>query len=360
MKKPTFKISDFLTDLKERLNIDGQMILLLGIFSILMVFFTIMGDKFLTIRSFTSMGFQLPEIGILALAMMVSIFIGGINLSINATANLGAVLAGYFLFQMFPPEDTGQIAQIFTQINFPADVEGGGYTIYIAIAILIPIVVGILTGIINGYLVGYLSVPPILATLATLSLFTGISTGLTKGRTITGFPINFEIIGAETLLGIPIPFIIFLLMTAVTYIILNHTTLGFKMKMLGTNPTASEFSGINNKAVIMKTYIYSGLLSSIAGIIVMSRTMSAAYEYGSKTYVLFSILIAVLAGMSPGFGNVINIFISVLILQILSTGFHMILLGVRGSSFFKDFSWGILLILIFVINYFVRGRKAEE
>ena len=111
MKKPTFKIPDFLTDLKERLNIDGQMILLLGIFSVLMVFFTIMGDKFLTVRSFTSMGFQLPEIGILALAMMVSIFIGGINLSINATANLGAVLAGYFLFQMFPPEDTGQIAQ---------------------------------------------------------------------------------------------------------------------------------------------------------------------------------------------------------------------------------------------------------
>ena len=60
--------------------------------------------------------------------------------------------------------------------------------------------------------------------------------------------------------------------------------------------------------------------------------------------------------------NVVPVFIlfAIIILQILSTGFHMILLGVRGSSFFKDFSWGILLILIFVINYFVRGRKAEE
>lgn len=347
----------FLKNTKEKASIDGQTMLLIGIFTTLMVFFSTMEGRFLTERTFSSMGFQIAEIGLLALAMMVSILVGGINLSINATANLGAVLAGYYLFTVFPPVDTGEVAQIFTQINFPAD---GNNSIYIFIAILIPIVVGIVTGIINGYLVGYLSVPPILATLATLSLFTGISTGITKGRTITGFPPNFELIGAKSMLGIPIPFIIFLVMTVVTYLVLNQTTLGFKMKMLGTNPIASEFSGINNRSVIMQTYILSGILSSIAGIIVMSRTMSAAYEYGSKTYVLFSILIAVLAGMAPGFGSVLNVFISVLILQILSTGFHMVLLGVRGSSFFKDFSWGILLIIIFIVNYFVRKRKAQE
>lgn len=92
----------------------------------------------------------------------------------------------------------------------------------------------------------------------------------------------------------------------------------------------------------------------------MSRTMSAAIEYGSTTYVLLTILISVLAYIIPGFGSVLNIFIAVLILQILSTGFHMFLLGVRGSSFFKDFSWGILMILIFIINFFTRGRKSEE
>jgi len=350
------KTNKFIKKIKYLLLKDGQFVLLIGIFTALMVFFSIMENGFLTARTFTSMGFQIAEIGLLALAMMVSILIGGINLSINATANLGAVLAGYFLFRMFPPVDTGEIAQIFTQINFPID---GNHTIYVAIAILIPLIVGAVTGIINGYLVGYLSVPPILATLATLSLFTGISTGLTKGRTITGFPPDFELIGATDIFGIPIPFIIFLVMTVVMYFILNHTTLGFKMKMLGTNPTASEFSGINNRAVIMKTYILSGIMSSISGIVVMSRTMSAAYEYGSKTYVLFSILIAVLAGMAPGFGSVVNVFISVLILQLLSTGFHFVLLGVRGSSFFKDFSWGILLIIIFVVNYYFKERKKQ-
>jgi len=75
---------------------------------------------------------------------------------------------------------------------------------------------------------------------------------------------------------------------------------------------------------------------------------------------LLTILISVLAGILPGFGNVVDIFIAVLILQILSTGFHMVLVGIRGSSFFKDFSWGVLLIIIFVINYFTRLRKAHE
>jgi simple sugar transport system permease protein len=319
-------------------------------------FFTIVNsDKgFLSIRSVRSMGVQLSEIGILAIAMMVTILVGGINLSINATANLGVVLAGYFLFLLYPPPPTGGIAAIFTQITMPEDAN----TLILVIAFLIPLVVGVVSGLLNGYLVGFIGIPPILATLATMSLFTGIAAGITKGRTITGFPNQYAFVANENVLGIPIPFVVFVVLTMIIYFILNHTTLGFKMRMLGTNETASEFSGINNKVVILKTYIISGVLASFAGIIIMSRTMSAAYEYGSNTYVLLTILIAVLAGIQNGFGNVVNIFISMLILQALSTGFQMMLQGVRGSSFFKDFSWGVLLLVIFVINYFVRRRHA--
>lgn len=338
----------------QALSVDRHTVLLLLIFVIVMVFFTAVNtDKgFLSVRSVTSMGVQLSEIGILAIAMMVTVLIGGINLSINATANLGVVLAGFFLFKVFPPEATNGTA-IFTQISMPDQ-----YSPWVlVVALLIPIMVGVISGMLNGYLVGYIGVPPILATLATLSVFTGISAGLTKGRTITGFPQEYTYVANESLLGIPMPFLIFVVLTIVTYIILNHTTLGFKMRMVGTNETASEFSGINNKTVIMKTYILSGMLSAIAGIIIMSRTMSAAYEYGSTTYVLLTILIGVLAGVHHGFGNVVNIFIAMLILQGLSTGFQMLLQTVRGSTFFKDFSWGVLLIIIFVINYFVRKKR---
>ncbi|MCL4559260.1 MAG: ABC transporter permease [Chloroflexi bacterium] len=324
-------------------QIDRQTILLLGVFVALVAFFGFTRDTFLTERSITSMAFQLPEIGVLALAMMIPILTGGINLSVNAISNLGAVLAGLFLVKLVPQE-----------------VVSAQPALYVLLAFSIVLVIGVVTGIINGLLVGYIGVPPILATLATMTFFTGISTGLTGGKTVTGFPDQVGYIGSESFLTIPIPFIIFVLVTVLTYILLFQTSFGFKTRMMGSNPTASMFSGVNNRTVIMRVYIVSGIFAAITGILVMSRTMSAAIEYGSTTYVLLTILICVLAYIVPGFGNVFNMFLAVLILQVISTGFHMVLLGVRGSSFFKDFSWGVLMILIFIINYFMRGKKAQE
>jgi simple sugar transport system permease protein len=326
--------------LRRGLRLEGQTLLLLGVLVVLVIFFGTQESKFLTARSITSMGFQLPEIGVLTLAMMITILTGGINLSVNATSNLAAVIAGLFLVKLMPP-----------------DLAPGMVNLYVAAALTLALIVGLLCGVINGFMVGYIGVPPILATLATMTFFTGISTGLTGGATVTGFPDQLAVIGSKDILKIPIPFLVFIALTAVTYLLLNRTTFGFKVRMLGSNPTAANFSGINNRAILMKVYIISGVLSAITGILIMGRTMSAAYEYGSTIYVLLTILIAVLAGILPGFGSVIDIFIAVLILQVLSTGSNMMLAGIRGSSFFKDFAWGVLLILIFVLNYFIRGRK---
>ena len=91
------------------------------------------------------------------------------------------------------------------------------------------------------------------------------------------------------------------------YFVLEYTTFGFKVRMSGTNPTAAKFSGIDNRSIAMKVYILSGILGAIAGIIVMSRTNSVAYEYGTRTYILLTLLISVLGGTSPGFGNVVGV-----------------------------------------------------
>jgi simple sugar transport system permease protein len=326
-----------------KFHIESQTLLLIGIFVVLVPFFGLSDKSFFTTRSITSMAFQLPEIGVLSMAMMVTMLIGGINLSVNATANLAAVIAGTFLITYLPKGAAPNVI-----------------TLYILGTVLIAILVGLITGIINGFLIGYIGAPPILATLATLTFFTGVSAGFTRGRTVTGFPDQFQIIGAKTVAGIPIPFLIFVVITIIVYILLDHTTFGFKARMMGSNETASKFSGIDNKDINMKVYVLSGIVSSISGILIMSRTMSAAYMYGTTTYVLLTILVSVLAGVVSGFGNVFNVFITVLILQVLSTGPHMLLEGVPGSSFIKDFSWGVLLIMIFVINYYVRGKKARE
>ena len=329
--------------ISRKIHIDSQTLLLVAILILLVAIFGISEEKFLKPTSVASMAVQLPEIGILSLAMMVPVMIGGINLSINATANISAVLAGFFIMKVMP-----------------AIVPGSSPFLYIGATILVAIATGFFAGIINGYLVGYVGAPPILVTLGTMGLFTGLAVGLTKGSSLTGFDASIGMIASGKVLGIPVPFLVFVGVTAVAYLLLNHTTFGFKTRMMGTNPVASNFSGINNKEIIMKDYIFSGIYSSVAGILVMSRTMSASYEYGASTYIMLTLLIYVLAGVVSGVGNVINIFITVLILQVISTGFHMMLVGTRGSSFFKDFIWGLLLIFILIVNHFSQKAKLKE
>jgi len=326
-----------------KIGFDNQTLLLIVILVFLVATFGITEDRFLSPTSVASMAVQLPEIGILSLAMMIPVMIGGINLSINATANLSAVMAGFFVMHVVP---------LITPQSNPV--------LTIASAILVALLTGLLAGALNGFLVGYIGAPPILATLATMGVFTGIAVGLTGGSSLTGFDPSIGLIGKEKLLGIPIPFLVFVGVAIITYLLLNYTTFGFRTRMMGTNPMASKFSGINNKEIIMKDFILSGILSSIAGILVMSRTMSASYQYGASTYVTLTLLIYVLAGVVSGAGNVINIFITVLILQVISTGFHMLLVGIRGSAFFKDFVWGLLLVFILIINYFSQRSRQRE
>jgi simple sugar transport system permease protein len=328
--------------LKSR-RFDSQTLLLLGVFIAIFAFFTIVNSRFVAGASLKSMAFQLPEIGILSLAMLLPTIVGGIDLSVNSVSNLAAVLCGIFLTKILP-----------------ANILAGNPTLYVILALGLALLIGTICGMLNGFLVGHIGIPPILATLATYTLFTGIATGLTGGKTVTGFPDQIGAIGAGTLFGIPIPFVIFIALTILVYVILYRTTFGFKVRMLGSNPTAAKFSGLKNNAILMRLYIISGILSSIAGILVMSRTMSAAYEYGTTTYVMLAILITVLADIVPGFGSVLNIFISVLILQVLSTGFHLILAGMTGSSFFKDFFWGVLMIFIFIFNYMLHRKETRE
>lgn len=333
------KLQNFL----QKIHFDKQTLLLLVIFILLVASFGISEEKFLAPRSISSMAFQLPEIGILSLAMMITVIINGINLSVNSIANLAAVVSGLFLLRVLPII-APNASPFLTIVSF----------------IVVALITGFLAGAMNGILIGYFGAPPILVTLASQAFFTGLAVGLTKGSSLTGFSDPIGYIGSKYFLGIPIPFIIFVGVTIVSYILLNHTTFGFKTRMLGTNPLASNFSGINNKSMTMKVHIYSGMLAAIAGILVMSRTMSASYQYGASTYVTLTLLVFVLAGVIAGSGNVINIFITVLILQVISTGFHMLLVGMSGSSFFKDFVWGLLLIFILIMNTYSNRSKSKE
>ncbi len=325
-----------------RSPLDSQTLRLLVIAVVIFVAFSVLlPGKFLSVRNLQSMAVQFPEFGILAFAIMLTMLTGGIDLSIVGAANLAAIVAAWILTRL--GGDNG---------------AGLPDTVVIPLATLAALLVGSGCGLFNGWLVARLGITPILATLGTSSLYTGLSYVFTGGPAITTTQLAF--IGNGAILGLPIPVIVFIVMAAATSIMLNRTTFGFEVYMVGTNPTAALFSGINNARVLLRTYWLAGLVASIAGVIFLARANSAKPDYGAS-FILLTVLIAILGGIryTGGFGALSGLVLAVLSIQFLSTGLNMLMLEISGSSkaiFFRQFAWGALLLVVMVLNYYIEQR----
>jgi simple sugar transport system permease protein len=306
--------------------------------SILVLMTLLRPGLFLSARNFSSMAFQFPEFAILALALMLSMLTGGIDLSVVSTAILSATTSAV-LFTAWLPGGTGQ------EGTLPVVLTG----------VAVSVSTGLACGLVNGWLVAKVGISPILATLGTMQLYSGAAFVITGGTTLIGFPDQFVQLGNSALFLVPIPLFLFLLAAGTVALILNRTVFGEHIYLFGANPVAACFAGIRNPAVLTRTYVLSGFLSSIAGIIMMARTNSVNPDYGSS-YLLLAILVAVLGGVNPtgGFGKVSGLILAVLALQFLSSGLNML----RFSSFSKELVWGALLLLVMAVNA-MRSERAH-
>lgn len=302
---------------------------ILGLIAIgLFVLMSISVPGFLSSNNLTNMMFQLPEFGLFALAMMVVIVTGGIDLSITYTAALAGVAI--------------------------AILSSNGYPMIIAI--LGGIAVGLLCGFMNGFIIAKIGVSPILVTLGTMVLFEGLILSITKGNSISGFSPEYTLIGNGYYLGlIPLSIIIFLFVAILTSVLLNKTVWGRSVYMVGSNPVASLFSGVNNSKVLMKVYLYSALLAAIASIIMTSRYNTVKVDLGSS-YLLQSVAAAVLGGteIQGGYGKVIGTLYAVMIFQMISSGLN--LMGVPRPI--VTVIMGAILIAVLIINFI--KVKADE
>ncbi len=310
-----------------------SLVLFILLIGVILLMWLLNGSNFLSLGNFQSMAYQLPELGVLSMAMMITMLTAGINLSIIATANLSGIIMALILTQTIPPESTGP----------------GGIGL-VLIAIIAGLLVSALIGLLNGFLVAHLEISPILATLGTMILVSGLALAITKGYVISGFPAAMLAIGNGNVVGIPVPLIIFGLAVVALSIILSHTPLGERIYLLGSNPTACFYSGVKNPQVLMRTYLISGLYSGLAAIIMISRFNSAKADYG-ESYLLLTVLVSVLGGVSAagGFGRVSGLVLALAILQIISSGLN--LMGV--NTFLTVALWGIVLILVMVIQYLI-------
>ncbi|MFK9119364.1 ABC transporter permease [Peribacillus castrilensis] len=284
---------------------------------------------FFSSNNLTNMMFQLPEFGLIALAMMVVIVTGGIDLSITYTAALSGVTIALMASSGYPMLG----------------------------AILIGVLVGLSCGFINGVLISKIGVSPILVTLGTMVLFEGLILSITKGNSISGFSEGYSLIGNGYYMGIvPLSIIIFVLFAILTAILLSKTKWGRSVYMVGSNPIATLFSGVNNSKVLMRVYLYAALLATIASIIMTSRYNTAKVDLGSS-YLLQSVAAAVLGGteIQGGYGKVIGTVYAVVIFQMLSSGLN--LMGVPRSI--VTVMMGVILITVLVIN-FVKTKLDEK
>ncbi|MFC6493181.1 ABC transporter permease [Ancylobacter dichloromethanicus] len=290
----------------------------------------ISGGTYLSPFNLQSMAGQLPEIGFLAIGVMLAMCAGngGIDLSGIALANLSGVASAIIVGSFLSSTDNETAFSIA----------------FIAVALL----TGLIGGTFNGLLISRLNITPILCTLGTQMLFTGIAVVLSDGRAVAvGSPELLSQIGNGLFLGVPISFLIFVSAAGLIAALLKFTPFGLWLMLMGTNPKAATFAGFPKARVLIATYATSGLLAGLAGVIIAARNVNVKWDYGTS-YLLIAILIAVMAGVRPegGYGRVICVVMATIALQLMSS-----LLNFGGlSNFVRDFAWGALLLTFLAVG----------
>ena len=223
--------------------------------------------------------------------------------------------------------------------------------LFLALALIAGAAVAVAIGTLNGALIAWVGVSPILATLGTMTLISGLNILLSNGTVISGFPTAIQYLGNATIAGIPVALLLFFLVAILLWVLLEHTTLGRSLYLVGSNEHATRYSGVNTVRVQISVYVISALLGWVAAILMMAKFNSAKAGYG-ESYLLVTILASVLGGITPdgGFGRLIGLVLALIVLQMLESGLN--LLGV--SSYLTMALWGAVLILFIALQ----NRKA--
>jgi ribose transport system permease protein len=296
------------------------------VFVLLLLFFSITSDAFLSFDNILNILRQVSVIGIVAVGMTFVILTGGIDLSIGAVIGVSAVLTGQLMVSGVHP----------------------------VLACVISLVLGLGIGILNTFFVHDIQIPSLIVTLATMTILRGVAYLITKGLPVYGFPKGFAVIGQGYFLQVPIPVIIMVVCFITGYIVLEKTRFGRYVYGIGGNEEASRLSGINIRKIKYITYCACSFLSALAGIVLLSRVNSGQPIAGTG-YELDVITGVVLGGvsMNGGEGRITGVIMGILIMGVLTNG--MILLNI--SEYFQLVVKGSVLLLAVSFDYITKKRR---
>lgn len=304
--------------------VDADVLGLVALLLVVVVVFGLTAPGFLDRSTFTSVAFQLPELGLLSLAMLMPIISGGFNLAITFTANLAGLAMAYVL-QSHGGVDAGAA--------------------FVVLGMLAALATGALVGWLMGVIIAYTGAHPILVSLSMMIFVRGLGEFLTRGGDISGMPGSVQAIGQGTVLGIPAPVLVFVGTVLVWSVVLSRTRLGFATRMIGSNIEATRYSGVPTRRSLTLIYTLSGLMCGVAGIVMLARFNSVRVGHG-ESYLLITVLACFLGRVDPfgGFGRVVPVAIALVILQVIASGLN--LLG--ANQHLSTALWGGFLLLIMV------------
>ena len=300
--------------LTKRLRIDSNLLQLVLLTVLIFAGMAVLNpERFLRPYVFESITFVAPELGLLAIAMMVAMLTGGIDLSVGSILGTTAVAA---MVVSLMPE--------LSMLSVPA-----------------ALMLGLVLGTINGALVAFAGLPPFIVTLGTYTALRGAAYLLADGTTVINSSISFEWIGNNYLGPVPWLVVIALAVIVICWFILRRTTLGVHIYAVGGNMQAARLTGIKVWMVLLFVYGMSGLLSGLGGVMSASRLYSANGNLGTG-YELDAIAAVILGGTSfvGGIGSIWGTLVGALIIAVLTNG--LILTGV--SDIWQFIIKGLVII----------------
>ncbi|MFD1953650.1 ribose ABC transporter permease RbsC [Paenibacillus thailandensis] len=293
---------------------------LLGLI-ILIIIVSALNPSFLEPLNILNLLRQVSINALIAFGMTFVILTGGIDLSVGSILALSSAFVANMMVSGFDP----------------------------VIAILIGCLLGGIMGMVNGLMITKGKMAPFIATLATMTVFRGLTLVYTDGNPITGLgdSLAFQLFGRGYLFGIPVPAVTMIVTFAVLWVILHKTSFGRKTYAIGGNEKATIVSGIKVPRVKIMIYSLAGMLSALAGAILTSRLNSAQPTAGTS-YELDAIAAVVLGGtsLSGGRGRIVGTLIGALIIGTLNNGLN--LLGV--SSFYQMVVKGVVIFIAVLID----------
>lgn len=286
---------------------------------ILCLIVSIIAPRFLTLGNITNVLTQVSVNAIIALGMTFVILTGGIDLSVGSIVAISGAVAAYM-------------------------VKGN---VNVLAAVVVAVIIGAAIGYLNGFIVARGKIQAFIATLATMTIFRGVTYVFTGGNPISGLGNSFMIIGNKKLAGLPLPVIFMILVFIIAAYVITQTRFGRYVYAIGGNEDSARLSGISTNKIKNLVYMISGITAAISGVIVTSRIGSASPNSGSG-FELDAIAAVVLGGTSlaGGEGQIIGTIIGAVIIGVLNNALNLL----NVSPFYQSIVKGAVILLAVLVD----------